>query len=104
MLKITSKTRIFMATSPLDFRKGLDRTLAFLKQLPLPDAKSGAYFVFLNRNRTLARIICYDGTGFWLATKRLSRGRFVYQLKTPTGVAPLQGQKLLELLQSANDD
>ena len=99
MIKITNETSIFIATQPLDFRKGLDRTLALLPELKLPHSKSGAYFVFSNRKKTMIRIISYDGTGFWLATKRLSRGFFSKLPQSPTGVTSLQGQQLLKLLQ-----
>ena len=37
---------------------------------------SGALFVFANRRRKAVKILVYDGQGFWLAQKRLSRGRF----------------------------
>jgi transposase len=38
--------------------------------------RSGTLFVFINRNKTMVRSLIYDGTGFWLMTKRLSKGRF----------------------------
>jgi transposase len=31
---------------------------------------------FRSRSAEVIRILAYDGQGFWLATKRLSRGRF----------------------------
>jgi hypothetical protein len=33
-------------------------------------------FVFRNKRRTTLKILMYDGQGFWLFIKRLSRGRF----------------------------
>src|SRR2546427_3904723 len=33
-------------------------------------------FVFRSRRGTAIRILVYDGQGFWLAQKRLSKGRF----------------------------
>jgi len=38
--------------------------------------RSGQWFVFINRPHTMIRILCYDENGYWLATKRLSRGRY----------------------------
>ena len=32
--------------------------------------------MFRSRSGTALRILVYDGQGFWLATKRLSKGRF----------------------------
>ena len=40
------------------------------------DPRSGTVFVFINRSKTMVRALTYDGTGFWLMTKRLSTGRF----------------------------
>lgn len=99
MLKITSETRLFIASRALDFRKGLDRTLACIEELKICNIKSGAFFVFFNRNRTLARVVCYDGTGFWLANKRLSRGIFANHPKSSSGVTNMSGEQILKLLQ-----
>jgi transposase len=33
-------------------------------------------FVFRNRRGTSVKILVYDGQGFWLCQKRLSKGRF----------------------------
>jgi transposase len=43
---------------------------------------SGCLFIFRNRSARAIRILAYDGQGFWLATKRLSKGRFRWW---PTG-------------------
>jgi len=37
---------------------------------------NGWAFVFRNRMATAVKILLYDGQGFWLCQKRLSRGRF----------------------------
>jgi transposase len=36
----------------------------------------GTGFAFLNKGRHMLRLQFYDGSGFWLCTKRLSKGRF----------------------------
>ena len=99
MLKLTSETVVFVANNALDFRKGLDRTLAVVEQLQLGDTRSGAFFVFFNRSRSLARVVCYDGSGYWIANKRLSRGTFANHPKSPTGATSLSGAQLLALLE-----
>src|SRR5436309_1962575 len=40
------------------------------------DPFSGCVFVFRSRRATSIKVLVYDGMGFWLATKRLSKGRF----------------------------
>jgi transposase len=40
------------------------------------DPFSGTLFVFRSRRGTAVKILAYDGQGFWLLQKRLSKGRF----------------------------
>lgn len=76
MLQLSADTAVLVAIQPQDFRKGIDGFIAVcqgpLQQNPRADIR----FVFINRNRTMIRLLAYDGNGFWLMTKRLSRGRF----------------------------
>ena len=57
-------------------------------------------FLFRSRRGTSIRILVYDGQGFWLAQKRLSKGRFQWW---PTGKQPArvleahQAQLLLQV-------
>lgn len=76
MMHLTHDTRILVAVEPADFRKGLDGFVALCQSALAQDPRSGTCFVFTNRSHTLVRILAYDGTGFWLMTKRLSKGRF----------------------------
>jgi transposase len=47
------------------------------------DPFSGYLFIFRTRRATAIRVLQYDGQGFWLATKGLSKGRFKWW---PTGM------------------
>ncbi|MBT7408154.1 MAG: IS66 family insertion sequence element accessory protein TnpB, partial [Methylococcales bacterium] len=38
--------------------------------------KNGFIFVFINRSKTMVRLLAYEHNGFWLMTKRLSKGKF----------------------------
>ena len=40
------------------------------------DPKAGALFVFSNRRHTRIKILCWEGTGLWLLSKRLEKGTF----------------------------
>ena len=76
MFQITPQMRILVAVEAVDGRKGID-LLARLCQEKLRAAPfSGWLFVFRSRRGTPIRILVYDGQGFWLAQKRLSKGRF----------------------------
>lgn len=76
MIQLMAHSHILLARNPVDFRKGMDGFQALCRDQLKQDPKQDTWFVFLNRNRTLVRLLRYDGNGFWLMTKRLSSGRF----------------------------
>lgn len=76
MLQITPHMRILLAIEPVDFRKGMDSLASLCRNHLNDDPFSGTVYIFKNRRGTLIRILLYDSQGFWLATKRLSQGRF----------------------------
>ena len=76
MLSLSHVQRIFLSRTATDMRKqaiGLAQVVSdALRQDPL----SGDAFVFLNRHRTIVKILVWDVSGYWVACKRLERGRF----------------------------
>jgi transposase len=66
MIHLTSQTPILIATSPADFRMGIDGLAAICRSRLTHEPRSGILFVFINRNKTMIRTLAYDGTGFWL--------------------------------------
>lgn len=76
MLSITPQMRILVAVEPADFRKGIDGLAGICRNALREDPFSGVVFVFRNRRATAIKILIYDGQGFWLCQKRLSKGRF----------------------------
>jgi hypothetical protein len=60
---------------------------------------AGTVFVFRSRSGTSVKLLVYDGQGFWLCQKRLSRGRFPFwpTAGSATGT-PLQAHELQVLL------
>jgi transposase len=60
----------------ISFRNGIDGTAAVARLVLQKEPMDGAFFVFRNKGRQMLRILFYDGSGYWLATKRLSTGRF----------------------------
>ncbi len=76
MIQITPQMRILVAVEPADFRKGIDGLAGLCRRVLQEDPFSGCVFVFRNRRATAVKILVYDGQGFWLCQKRLSKGRF----------------------------
>lgn len=59
-------------------------------------------FVFRSRSRTAIRLLSYDGQGYWLAQKRLSKRRFVSWPETNGAAKPLEAYEV-QLLLAAGD-
>lgn len=76
MIAITSMHKIYIACQPVDFRKGIDGYAALCRSQLKLNPFGGHCFIFRNRNRTAIKVLLYDGTGFWLCHKRLSKGQF----------------------------
>ena len=76
MIQLTPQMRILVAVQPADFRKGIDGLGGVCRRELREDPFSGCVFVFRNRRATALKILVYDGQGFWLCQKRLSKGRF----------------------------
>lgn len=57
-------------------RKGFDGLAALVRERLGKDPLSGDAFVFVGRRRSMLKILLWDVSGFWLATKRLERGTF----------------------------
>lgn len=103
MIQLVPQMRILLATEPTDFRKGIDGLAALCRSIIRADPFSGVLFVFTNRSRTAIRVLTYDGTGFWLCTKRLSRGKFrSWPQAGESGAAAMAAAELQVLL--ANGD
>ena len=76
MLQITPQMRVLVAVEPVDGRKGIDSLAQLCREKLAEDPFSGCVFVFRTRSGTTVRVLVYDGQGYWLATKRLSVGRY----------------------------
>ena len=95
MLQLSPQTRILLATEPVDFRKGIEGLAAVCRRVLLEQPLSGTLFVFRHRAGTARKLLCYDGQGFWLCTKRLSQGRFTWWPQGTDASARLAARELL---------
>jgi transposase len=76
MIQITPQMRVLVAIEPVDGRKGIDSLARLCQEKLAEDPFSGCVFIFRSRRGTTVRLLTYDGQGFWLLIKRLSKGRF----------------------------
>jgi len=76
MLSFSGSLKVFVAVEPCDLRNGFNGLHALVTERLGEDRRGGALFVFTNRRHTRLKILCWDGTGLWVLTKRLEAGTF----------------------------
>ncbi len=101
MIHLTAQTKVLIASHPVDFRKQIDGLVALCNQHFQQDPRNGTLYVFINRAKTMIRILHHDGTGYWLATKRLSQGRYKNWPNPATPIAPAAASHLMSLIKSS---
>lgn len=91
----TASLKIYVALEPQDMRKSFNG----LSELALVHLggklERDALFAFTNRRRTRIKLLYFDGSGLWVATKRLEAGAFSWP------AASSAGQKRLRLAPEA---
>jgi transposase len=76
MIGMASAVRVMAYCHPVDLRKGFEALSRLVRVEMGEDMLSGTMFLFTNRRRDRAKVLCFDGTGLCLFCKRLERGRF----------------------------
>jgi transposase len=76
MIQVPANASVVLMHEPISFRNGIEGTAAVARTVLKREPMEGALFVFRNKQGQMLRILYYDGSGFWLCTKRLSKGRF----------------------------
>ncbi|MGK2852786.1 MAG: IS66 family insertion sequence element accessory protein TnpB [Microbacteriaceae bacterium] len=78
MIAPGGQLRVYVATRPVDFRKGHDGLAAAAQAMFGLDPFSGAAFVFRSKRADRIKVLVWDRTGLVLVHKRLEGGRFVW--------------------------
>ena len=102
MIQISPQMRVMVAIERVDGRKGIDSLVRLCQEKLAEDPFSGCVFVFRSRSGTTIRLLSYDGQGYWLAQKRLSRGKFVWWPEGSAAAKPLEAYEA-QLLMAAGD-
>ncbi len=76
MLSLPPSVRVFVATQPIDGRKGADSLMVIVRDVFRHDPLGGHLFVFFSKRADRVRIVYWDRNGFAMWTKRLECGRF----------------------------
>ena len=101
VLILPGTVRVFVASEPVDLRKGFDRLASVVRGVQGRDPLSGHLFAFYNRRRDQMKVLFFDRTGYAMFHKRLSKGTFPLPpaARLVSGVAELEAPELLLILE-----
>ena len=102
LIQITPQMRILVAIESIDGRKGIDSIAQLCREKLAADPFSGCLFIFRSRRATAIKVLAFDGQGFWMAQKRLSKGRFVWWPEASAAANQLEAYEA-QLLMAAGD-
>ena len=102
MLSTMSQGRIWLCTVPTDMRCSFDGLSARVRRHLGEDPTSGQWFVFINRRRTMMKILSFDASGYWIWSKRLEQGQFGQRGAASEGKRVLNRTALLALLEGVD--
>ena len=78
MLNFSRTTRVFLATTPTDMRKGFDGLFSLVESVICEDPFSGHLFVFRNQRRDRLKVLWWDRDGLAIFYKRLEKGSYQF--------------------------
>jgi transposase len=74
--------KVYLAAVPTDMRKSFNGLCAIAQDHIGETRLHEALFVFCNKRKNRLKILYYDRTGLWVATKRLEQGTFSWPAST----------------------
>ena len=94
--------KVFVATRPVDFRKGIDGLALAVQEMIWLDPFCGAIFVFRAKRADRIKLLIWDQTGMVLVQKRLEGGKFVWP-QVRDGVMRMSPAQLAALFEDEED-
>ena len=91
-----------MCTQPTDMRRSFDGLSALVRNELGADPTGGNWFVFVNRRKTMLKVLAFDGDGYWIWSKRLEVGQFAVANGKRSGKITLSRTALLALLEGTD--
>lgn len=76
MLALAGNAKIFLCNESVDLRKGFEGLSGLVEMHFQEELTSGAYFIFLNKQRDRIKVLYWDIDGLAIWYKRLEKGRF----------------------------
>ena len=75
---IAAPKQIWLAIEPVDMRLGMEGLSLRVQQALGKAPCDGSAYVFCNKRHNRIKLLVWDGTGVWLAQRRLHQGRFAW--------------------------
>jgi transposase len=99
MLMLPPGSRVFLATSCVDGRKGINGLSVLVRSQFGQDPLSGALYVFFSKRADRVRVLYWDRDGYVLIAKRLERARYRIPWQSERGHVALEAAELLLTLE-----
>jgi transposase len=76
MLLLPRAVKVYVATKPVRLNRSFDGLSNVVREVLGRDPLSGHVFVFINRRRTMVKLLIWTRGGFTIVHKRLEQGTF----------------------------
>jgi transposase len=98
MLNVGTR-RVFLCRQAVDMRKSFDSLADVVRTQLSMNPFHGDVFVFISADRTRAKVLLWENTGFWVCAKRLETSRFAPPAVGTGATIALQPSQLSALLE-----
>ena len=78
MFRFDDNLKVYLHRDPVDFRYDMNSLSILVEQSMRLNPMDSSLYIFGNRHRDRIKILGWDGSGFWLMTKRLEASRFIW--------------------------
>lgn len=78
MILVPRSVRVYFATQPANLRMSFEGLSNQVREVLRHDPLAGHVFVFLNRRKTMVKLLVYTRGGYTIVHKRLEQGTFAF--------------------------
>lgn len=82
MFLLPRAVKVYVATQPVRLNRSFDGLSNVVREIMGRDPLSGHVFVFINRRRTMVKLLVWTRGGFTIVQKRLEQGTFARVFST----------------------
>ena len=76
MIGLNARQRYYLYSQPVDMRKSYDGLSGLVRNHLHRNPTDGEVYVFLNRDRSIIKMLLWDRSGYSIYSKRLEQGSF----------------------------